>query len=762
MQDMHAVAAGTFSPPCTVEGDMCHQTLPGGDAFQGGRMHGGAAYWHRAIAESGLPDTEKELLTRTIERGVSLHDFYVPPEDPAAYLAMRGVDTSRPARPAAQGNARFPSATQRNSQPPLPAGMGDPATFVNSELASLLRTGAIQEVTVGSSQIVSPIFVTTNSSETKLRLVYAAVVQNEFVPSPPVKFPRLGELARWLKREGLMVVMDYQAAYHSLRLSDESSTLCGFRWQGKEYQWKCVPFGLAPIVYLFQLFATVSTGFVRKHAHLLAMAYIDDTGAAAATRYEAQCTAWVLTQAAWLAGHTLSPLKCQLEGRPVQRLLGLLLDAPNQAFVIPPDKVKRVQGFLAYLRDPAHPVVHVLTLERFAGLLVSLLPALPPVLMFLRDVFAWVAGANRGGHEHVDVSGEKEQEVLRELSELPLGTHMFSWAPESHVGLKVALATDASLTGYGAMLVDVRSKVPMRYDWAMPVPAHESGEGIMRHEAMAICAALAHFGPAIAGQRVRFLTDNECVRYALRRWRGSRNLPLNDAAKEFYRLLLVHNVTPSSVCRITTDDNEVPDEMSRLVLPATLRHPFKRVLYASRADLGASLGYAAPLAPGTRRSGAPALSATVFAAVQGWYTGVTGSPLSIDVCASPLDRRLPRFIALEPAPDTEGFVGTDLFSYAPDPEEHCYINPPWQHLAPMLRHLQDVGARGALIFPLLTEQIWFSIVHQVAIAPVQIVAHQGTRAFEDTSVFPARKCAPCALTMMVAAFDFSGRGRAAL
>jgi hypothetical protein len=735
-------------------------------------MHGGAPYWHRAIAESTLPDKEKALLVATIDRGVSLHDFYVAPGEPTT---TRGV--TKPARPSGLGNARFPKAVQYNSQPPLPAGMGPAEAFMAKELVTLLHTGAIVEVPWGSSQIVAPVFVTPNSSETKLRLVYSATCINEYIPSPPVKFPRLGDLARWLEADGLVVVSDFASAYHGLKLNEDSHTLCGFRWEGREYQWLVLPFGVAPAVWIFQIFAATSIAFVRSHAHILALPYVDDTGgvcnprglppgASQADRHasaarEAQTTSWVLAHNAYLGGNTLGPKKCQLDGLPVQRLLGLLLDAPHQAFVIPPDKVHRVQGFLKYLQDPAVPVVHVRTLERFAGLLVSLLPALPPVLMFLREVFAWVAGANKGGHVHVDISGEAARKVFQELSTLPFGTHSFGWAAESHAGLKVALATDASLSGYGAMLVDVRYKVPLRYDWAMPVPESESEKGIMRHEAMAICEALEHFGPQIRGQRVRFLTDNECVRYALQRWRGSRNAPLNDAAKRLYSSLLALNVIPSSVCRITTDDNGVPDTMSRvhwLEIPSTIKHPYRRVIPATRADLGASLHYASPLPPGTHRSGAPALAAPVFLALQSWYTGVTGCPLTIDVCASGTDRRLPRFVALEPWPETEGFVGTDIFSYAPAPEEHCYVNPPWAHLAAMLRHLRDVGAKGALVFPAHPDQIWFSAAMRAACAPVQVVAHKGAPGtWEDASCTPPRVCGPCTVTLMVAAFDFTAR-----
>lgn len=744
--DLHTIASGPFTPPRTADGAVLHDVLPGGEAFKAGRLHRATAFWDRVLQEPTVSETHRDLVWRTVHEGADVLMFYDAP--PPGTVVPGQV---APAVPASSDPiaSRFPAVRLPN-HPLAPAqnpALGCPATFLREQVAVMERTGAVERCPPGvTPRLVLPLGVAENS--TKLRVVYDARVLNLFQAPGDMGYPSLRDLSPWVTPDALLICADLMSAYYHVRLTDRSRTCFGFELDGVMYWYTSIPFGWSCAPFLFQLLISLFAGFLRRHGLILLIAYLDDLiGCGTARPFgrsaveDALISGWTISRAAFLAGFTLSVPKCELQGTPERRALGLIVSAPRQCFLVPADKARRFKDAASALA--AAPSAPVRTLQQFAGWLVSLLPAVPAALVYLRDVFSWVSTALQGGHADVPL-GPSRAHVFRLFESDRVLDSPRPWVGESHVHVQ-ALATDSSRTGMGLCLTTATGPVPLRFTAALPIPRRLRHADIMALEAQAVLEGLLMFADQLRGSRVRLLVDNEVVRVALQ-MRGSRHLPTNRIVQRVLALALELNMI-LTVDRITTTDNVHADTESRK--PARAQDGRVRVHRATASDLAIGPEYAAPVAPERLAHGVTGLHPRLFLRVQEWY----GHPFSLDLAACSQSRQVSRYVGLtrEPVQDQ---VAVDLFSFQPDATERVYVNPPWHIIGSVWKHLQHVGARGVLIFPCKPSAVWYSAVMRQALEVAELAPLGAANAFRDWRRGGAAVETPLSTALLMAAFDF--------
>lgn len=726
---MEEIQRGTFRPPVHPDDGLpVFQSLPEAP-FEAGRAHLAAStFWRRAIELAKVEPAMADFLQATVDDGVDPSYFY----DPVTASDMRRLPgfVSLPDRASANpARALFPSIYQTNRPLPEPIpGLMDPTEFMDTEIAAMLAAGAIKE-TDHRPWVCQPVGCARNGALTKQRLVYDCRALNSLQRHMPLSYPRLRALVRWARRDSSQrfLSLDVKSAYYSLKVKDGWQEAFGFCWRGRYYTYEAMCFGWCEGCYIYQNLMAVFGAAMRVWIHRRAtnLHYLDDSGVLVELRHAA-AVAYAFTRALALAGMTLSASKSELDGVLELTLLGLELSLPRHAFVIPRAKEERLQAEIA--DTLARGVVPVKQLQRLCGLLISLMQAVPVALMLARPLFALVADAIQAGCPAVDVSDAGSQQALREMATFPQWAAQHVWPSDTHAHL-LAVSSDASDDGQGLVFSDPGTGT--RLEFAMPIPAGPARDSnIMVKEADAVVQFLQRHGRLLQDKAVRFLVDNECMR-AANQGRGSRHLPLNEVALKTWRLLACLNIAPTWD-RITTTDNSRADELSRRHLPPATP-PALTAHRMDGRDIRQGVAYALP-PPSGYTTPDLAVPMDTIRGIEAW----AGRQFTLDMTASPLDARAPRFVgrydySRQPHAlrDGQEQVFTDALAFVPGPEEFLLVNPPWRMVAPLLRHVMDTGATGVFLCPDAPTELWFSAMLRAAVpGGILAVASRGSVLYE--------------------------------
>jgi hypothetical protein len=610
----------------------------------------------------------------------------------------------------------------------LPFGTSEDTAFAHQAVAELVRTGAALKVD-STPKLVLPIGVATNDAG-KRRLILDARYLNLWTPSPDMSYETLTDFRYGLKPGDVMFSVDHKSGYHHVPLTEESRTYVGFQLDGQYYMFTVLPFGMAPACYIYNTLSSVLAGYLRAHGiHLIF--YIDDFGISIPKEWpewKRRLVVAAVFMTFFCAGYYVSLEKCDLALEASLRLLGFTVDTANQRFAVPQDKWERIHCLMIQVIEAGGG--SRTTIESLVGKLQALALAVPCVPIFLRSWHDLMARAARRGKQWIAATPNAlaDLEVLEDLrSWEPLS----SWKPERHVRLE----TDASDHGWGAALfIDGVQLVGAPFDHDL-LDNHISVK-----ETMAVEFALEVLGAFIPKPcHLDVYVDNTAVQFGL--LKGSSP---NELARALARSILAwqlrSNVT-IHMHRITTKSNVIADTMSRLFGPSG-----SQVAAFDRRAVLLPLGCGMQLDRGDHK-----LGQEWFAALQ---RVVEPEVFTIDICASPANAQLPRFITRDFCAEA---VAMDALAYTfpLGAAEFVYCNPPWTLIAPLWVHLRQCRVAGAMLFPWVPMYRWFGMIQREA-KRCFVLAPQGAKdVFLQPSLNYRGSVGPIRWPLGVALFDFS-------
>ena len=190
-------------------------------------------------------------------------------------------------------------------------------------------------------------------------------------------------------------------------------------------------------------------------------------------------------------------------------------------FCLKPEKKEK---FLQLVREILHASkVTVKTLQRLVGKCVSFSLAVPAAQLFTKQMNAAIAGGQRTPHRLIPIKGDLREEISHWLF-LENWDDPVTWRDERHI--RVSVATDASATGWGAILL-----APHREEISDYWTEEQCKWGIAAKEATAVNMAL--FKDKLFNARVDAFVDNKAVVEAWNN-QGGRSLELNMALKRLF------------------------------------------------------------------------------------------------------------------------------------------------------------------------------------------------------------------------------------
>ena len=557
------------------------------------------------------------------------------------------------------------------SSTPVPSGFVRPLVLsiadrdaLDSALASFVDRQIIERVPAldCDDSYVSNVFPVMKKDGLSARVILNLRPLNKCIVYRHFKMDSLQSVLPLIKKDNYFASIDLVDAYFSVPVAPSERKWLRFLWNGVLFQYTCMPQGLTSAPRLFTKLLKPVLAHLRSVGISIIM-YIDDALIIADSASELRSHVSYTVHFLDSLGLTINMSKSELV--PVQSIqfLGFTLDSCTMTVRLTHDKVEKIVSLGQELLSAGR--VSIRSLASFIGSVVASEPGAPcaPLRFRYLEYFKYVSLIEcRGDYEGLIALSDKARSVISWwIDNVPhLRRDLLQVPPQ------FTLFTDASLTGWGAVLGDVQTKG----HWALDEVVHIN---VLELKAVlfglrALCADLSHV-------HLRLVADNTTVVACIER-KGSMRPVLQGLTEDIFEWALVRdielsaaylpgieNVTADSLSRDTTFDHEW------MVLP------------------------------------------DVFAALCARF----GTPV-VDLFATRINHQLPSFVSWYPDPYA---VRINAFSFAWDSSELYYAFPPFSVISRVLRKVEADRATVLLVAPVWPTQVWFPrLLSMLVDAPV--------------------------------------------
>ena len=541
-------------------------------------------------------------------------------------------------------------------------------TFLDRELAVLEARGVVQRVSE-TPHCVSPLKVVPKPSG-KFRLICDLRYVNSHCDTP--RFSSEGvDILPEITRDGeLAVTLDLRDGFYHFSVRPEFRTYLGFQYNSFWWVWCCLPFGLQCSPFYFHKCIRAVVEYLRDTHSLSLMAYVDDfylCSSKALIHHDVSVLMDTLND----LGLTVNLEKSCLTPSVSVTYLGFEIHCATSIsppiITVPKCKIRKLKQDI--VRSLKRPSVSARLLARIAGRCVSMLAAVFPAKLKLRNVYRLLN--SRSSWESVLLwSPGATDDLSWWVSSLD------SWNGRLLVPPAICecqLATDASGSGWGAVLSTPDCQPACGF-WNRRV----SEESANYRELLAVYLSLLSFRSLLSGKTVEVLSDNITTVAHINKF-GSSNVRLDGIAQDIWSfaldndmLLIAHHIAGVS--------NAGPDALSRV----SARHEW--VIHPS-----------------------------IFRQLDLMF-----GPHTVDRFATVSTALLPTYNSRFADP---GSTGVDALGQTDWGAENNWVNPPFRLIPRVLDVIEAQRADATLIAPMWPGQPWMARLRRLCTAPPLRLPH---------------------------------------
>ena len=403
---------------------------------------------------------------------------------------------------------------------------------IAADVAALKKAGPFDRPPLACF-VASPIGAVPKKEKGKVRVIHnlsapwRGASVNAGIRERPIKLSSVGIACRLIRAHGpgcWLIKLDIEAAYKQIPVRPQDWHLLGFKWRGKYYHERVLPFGLTSACALWELFATALHDMLERVAGVPAVVhYVDDFLIVTQSRSDAERALAAALALCERLGLPIAPDKT--EG-PAQCLtfLGVELDTREMTVLLPTEKLLELRELMVDWAGRTHGSIR--QLQSVRGKLQFAAQVVQPGKFFLRRITDLEARLR-----HI-ASSEDSMCALpkRLLTDFAWWRdNMADWngvsimyQREWEEADKIELFTDACNTGYGAVWEgrwfggrwgpEALAAAQRRQRLSMPYL-----------EALALVASALTWGPHWATRKIVFRCDAKAVVDAIEK--GSSRTP---------------------------------------------------------------------------------------------------------------------------------------------------------------------------------------------------------------------------------------------
>ena len=521
--------------------------------------------------------------------------------------------------------------------------------FVDEELVRMKSKRIIEEVETCQGQVISNIFLRPKK-DGGYRFILDLTWLNRFIQYEHFKMHSVNTALDMMREDCYMASIDLKDAYYSIPVCSEHCIYLRFRWQGRLYQFRVLPNGLACAPRFFTKILAPVFASLRDKGHEC-FPYIDDSFIVADTFEKCEGTAEELRRVLTELGFKIHIGKSILTPTKKLNFLGFLLDSEEFRVFLTQDKedklIRAAQGVLMQARPRIREVAGLI------GLMIAFSPAFRYAEGYVknleRDKIEALREARGDFEATMTPSREGKDEILWWLQFV-----RNSGKPVRVSHPDVVVFTDASNEGWGAHVGNNATGGR----WT----EQEKEQHINVLELRAVLFGLQ----SLCDQKdthVRVMSDNTTALAYIKHLGGVKSQECNKVAREIWKWAEDKNIWISGA-HIPGVDNVLADHKSRN--------------FQDNLEWG--------------------LSQKIFDKI----TKIFRQP-TIDLFATRLNCKSERYVSWLPDPQA---IAIDAFSIAWT-NEFFYAFPPFSMIAKAIEKIMDERAQGILIVPMWPTQPWW-------------------------------------------------------
>ena len=248
---------------------------------------------------------------------------------------------------------------------------------------------------IDSSGFFSPIFIVPKK-EGGWRPVVNLRSLNKYLRIVHFKMESIALLKDILQRGDYMGCLDLKDAYLSVPIAGNCWKYLRFRWEGKNYEFRTLPFGLASAPRVFtKLLRPVAAAMRTRGIRMLI--YLDDILVVSQEADSLRKSLEVVSQTLTRLGFTINTKKSVFEPSQVLDFLGFTINTREMVLQLPEEKVQKICKAVRHMQNQRWTSPR--KLAHLIGLLTSVQPAVLPGPLYYR---ALQRSRNRALRESLD------------------------------------------------------------------------------------------------------------------------------------------------------------------------------------------------------------------------------------------------------------------------------------------------------------------------------------------------------------------------
>uniref|UniRef100_A0A0P6EQZ6 Reverse transcriptase/ribonuclease h/methyltransferase n=1 Tax=Daphnia magna TaxID=35525 RepID=A0A0P6EQZ6_9CRUS len=526
-----------------------------------------------------------------------------------------------------------------------------------TEIASLLKKGAVKEITDESGGFICSFFCVPKKVD-GFRPIVNLKPLNKFIKYEHFKMENL-ETVRSLVRKGdWFVKLDLKDAYLTVPVYCPQQKFLRFKWEGRVFQFKCMAFGLAPAPRIFTKILKVVVAFFRKQGIRLVV-YLDDFLVMNETENGTRADLKTVLDLLNALGFLINWDKSVTVPTQTIEYLGMVVDSNRLSFSLPSAKVEDVKNMCR--KALADGIVSLRTIASILGNFTWAIPTIPFAQSHYRSMQRFYITESQKVRNDLSVKLTLSPGSVADLEwwlfnlESSNGKDFFPRSPD------IEIFSDASLSGWGAVCDGVTTRGP----WT----SEQADLHINSLELLGALYALQSFAEKARGLSIRMFLDNSTAVCYMNKGGGTRSSELTAVAKSLVEFCEQRDL-----------------KIEAVHLPGVMNVEADRESRAAGDTSDWKLKH------------------SVFNELQLIW------PVDIDLFSSHWNTQLPLFVSWRPQP---GAAAVNAFSL--NWLNHSgYAFPPFSLIPKCLEKLRREKANLLMICPVWPSQPWFPVLLELA------------------------------------------------
>ena len=254
---------------------------------------------------------------------------------------------------------------------PFPITLNNKETdIISSEISQLLDKHVIELATHCPHEYISNIFIKPKKDGGH-RVILNLAKLNEQVQKRHFKMQTLTSAINLITPQCFMASIDWKNAYYSVPVASEYRKYLRFGWQGKVFQFTCLPNGLSSAPRLFTKITKPLFSHLTLMGHLNSP-YIDDVLVLGETKEECRENVKATINLSLQLGFVVHPRKSVLEPTQEVVFLGFILNSRDMIISLTPEKATKLKRLCLAAIDKQK--ISIRTLAQLVGQMVATFP----------------------------------------------------------------------------------------------------------------------------------------------------------------------------------------------------------------------------------------------------------------------------------------------------------------------------------------------------------------------------------------------------